>query len=105
MLRSRAMLNGARDQACVHCGVRDGTVVAAHYQGMRSTLYGKGKSIKPSDLMIADLCGRCHSLFDSHEASSLSDRYLRKIDQSEKFLHCIMLTLERRIQQGILTAK
>ena len=31
MIRSKKLLDAARDQSCVNCGVRDGTVVAAHY--------------------------------------------------------------------------
>jgi len=48
MTRSRKYLNAAEGQSCVNCGVNDGTVMAAHYQGMRSHAYGKGRGIKPS---------------------------------------------------------
>ena len=48
-LKSKKMLNGAKDQSCVNCGARDGTVVAAHYQGIRAGEFGKGTGKKPDD--------------------------------------------------------
>ena len=81
------MLEAARDQSCVNCGVMDGTVVAAHYQGMRSHLFGKGTGLKPHDICIADLCSKCHRLFDDYLISDCENR--------DK-------TLIRRARQGVL---
>jgi hypothetical protein len=103
-LRSKAMLQAAEGQACVNCGARDGTVVAAHYQGMRGHIFGKGKGIKPHDLCIADLCAKCHSAFDKSDVSLVKDPYMRKIDHSELFLFCVMQTLIRRVRQDVLFA-
>ena len=100
--RSKKLLEGARDQACVYCGAKDGTVVAAHYQGFRSHYLGKGKGTKVSDLYVADLCSKCHEKFDRHQVSEFEDSWMRKIDQSEQFLYCVLRTLERRVKQGIL---
>jgi hypothetical protein len=102
IFRSKKYLAAAEGQACVHCGVRDGTVVAAHYTGYRGHEFGKGKGIKVSDLLVADLCTTCHSAYDSHRISNLSGEYIRKIDQSEQFLTDIARTLARRIEQGVL---
>lgn len=97
------MTDAAEGQSCVHCGVRDGTVVAAHYQGMRQSQYGKGKGIKPHDLMIADLCGKCHYRFDNDKIVADSIKgYARQVDHSEEFLHCVALTWIRRVNQGVL---
>ena len=108
LIRSRKLLNAAEGQACVNCGVRDGTIVAAHYQGIRAQIFGKGKGIKPHDLCIADLCttgGKgCHHMFDHAEGSYYKDAYLRKIDLSERFLFCVIQTLIRRVKQGVLNA-
>ena len=49
-IRSKKLLSSARGESCVNCGARDDTVVAAHYQGLRSLSYGKGKSQKPHDM-------------------------------------------------------
>ena len=96
------MLAGARDQSCVNCGVSDGTIVSAHYTGLRGHLLGKGKGIKCHDLMIADLCYKCHHSFDvGYDGSSFE----KKIDLSEQFLYLIAQTLLRRVDQGIITVK
>ena len=102
LIRSRKLLNAAEGQACVNCGVRDDTVVAAHYSGIRSQIFGKGKGIKCHDLLSADLCRKCHFSMDNNESSHLKDRYMRKIDSSEQFLFCVAMTLVRRIKQGVL---
>jgi hypothetical protein len=102
IIRSRKLLNAAEGQACVNCGIRDGTIVPAHYEGIRAMTFGKGKSIKPHDLVTADLCMRCHALFDGKKASHFKDPYLRKIDASEQFMFCVLQTLIRRVKQGVL---
>lgn len=104
-IKSKKMLEGARDQSCVNCGARDETVVAAHYQGIRSHEFGKGMGKKPQDLLIADLCRKCHSAFDNYEGSSYENRQYRRIDNSEQFLTNIMRTLLRRVEQGIIEVK
>lgn len=102
MIRSKPMLTGAKGQSCVNCGVSDGTVVAAHYTGLRSHLLGKGKGIKCHDLMVADLCFKCHNAFDvDYDRSSFE----KKIDLSEQFLFLIAKTLLRRVDQGVITVK
>jgi hypothetical protein len=100
--RSKKLLAAAKDQDCVLCGSKDGTTVAAHYQGFRSHLLGKGRGIKPVDLAIADLCYTCHSKFDAHEMSTESDPWVKKLDQSELFFYCVIKTLERRVEQGVI---
>ena len=102
IIRSRKLLNAAEGQACVNCGVRDDTVVAAHYEGIRAMTFGKGKGIKPHDLLTADLCRKCHDDFDGKKTSHFKDPYLRKIDASEQFLFCCAMTLIRRVKQGVL---
>lgn len=86
----------------MNCGKRDGTVVAAHYQGMRSHSLGKGAGHKVSDLFCASLCASCHQAFDGHQMGNHPDPYMRKIDQSEQFLFLVLKTIERRVQQGVI---
>jgi hypothetical protein len=105
-MRSRKYLAGAKDQSCVNCGANDGTVVAAHYQGLRSNLLGKGRGIKPHDLCVADLCRTCHESFDTSTAPvdvGMMSPFAQKIDRSEQFLFLIVKTLLRRLEQGIIT--
>jgi hypothetical protein len=101
-MRSKKYLAAANGESCVNCGVRDGTVVAAHYTGLRQQQYGKGTGVKADDLFTASLCAACHSAFDQMKMSQLKDSYLRKIDQSERFQHCVLMTIKRRIEQGVL---
>ena len=104
-LRSKKMLDAAKGQSCVNCGVADDTVVAAHYQGIRSSEFGKGVGQKPSDLMVADLCRKCHEAFDNYEGSGYENRQYRRIDNSEQFLTNIVRTIMRRIDQGVIEVK
>ena len=86
----------------MNCGACDGTVVAAHYTGLRQQAFGKGTGIKGHDLLIADLCRECHENFDRHATSIFRDKPMRQIDQSEQFLYCVAQTLIRRVQEGVL---
>ena len=68
MYRNKKLLDLARDQACVECGNRDGTVVAAHSNT------GKGMGIKASDATIMFLCYFCHSEYDQGKSMTKADR-------------------------------
>ncbi len=100
-IRSKKLLSSARGESCVNCGARDDTVVAAHYQGLRSLSYGKGKSQKPHDILVADLCHKCHTAFDQYNYGE-GDNFQKKIDRSEQFQHAILLTIIRRIREGVI---
>jgi len=107
-IRSKKYLRGAEEQSCVRCGKKDRTIVAAHYTGLRSHIYGKGTGTKCHDVLSADLCHECHQFFDNPEVSSLYThrteriRHYWKIEMSEEFLNCVALTLIRRCEQGII---
>jgi hypothetical protein len=100
-VRSKKLLSAARGESCVNCGKRDETVVAAHYQGLRSHTYGKGKGQKPHDIFVADLCHKCHAQFDDYEYGE-GQGFDKKIDRSEQFQHLVLMTILRRIRQGVL---
>jgi hypothetical protein len=59
-IRSKKLLEAAREIPCQHCYVEDGTVVAAH------TNWGGGKGMgrKADDNLIASLCFTCHASID-----------------------------------------
>ena len=101
-ISSKKICKAAKCQACVNCGINDGTTVAAHYQGMRSHNFGKGTGSKPHDVMVAFLCSKCHSMFDAGEGSFVKDYYLRKTDLSERFLYCVALTIIKLCEMGVL---
>lgn len=69
--RNRKLLDAARELPCQHCGVSDGTVVAAHSNQLRD---GKGRGIKAHDYRIASLCYRCHSELDQGAKMSKQER-------------------------------
>ena len=59
-VRSKALLEAARQIPCQWCGAEDGTVVAAH----GNWGHGKGRGIKADDNQIASLCFFCHTELD-----------------------------------------
>lgn len=95
MRQHRELLALAEGQACVACGVRDGTVVAAHYFGPRRHSYGGGLATKGHSAVVAHLCSRCHTLMDTQSR----DKAL-KWEHSETFLHYCALTWIRLIESG-----
>lgn len=71
MYRNKKLLELARQLPCQHCGIEDGTVVAAHSNQLRD---GKGKGIKAHDYRIASLCFKCHYEIDQGSNLSKADR-------------------------------
>lgn len=69
--RNKRLLEAARELPCQHCGVQDGTVVAAHSNQLRD---GKGRGIKAHDFRIAALCYRCHADLDQGSKMSKEER-------------------------------
>lgn len=97
-IRSRAYLDGARDQSCIRCGRKDGSVVAAHYFGLHRSQLGGGMGHKVDDIYVADLCAQCHEEFDRYQQSNDYER-------ATEFMLLILLTIRRRHQQGLITIK
>jgi len=60
--RCKKILQLAKGQACTHCGVNDGTTVAAHMDGLKS---GRGIGMKAHDYLVAYLCNVCHQDYDN----------------------------------------
>ncbi len=69
--RDKKLLEAVREAPCMHCGVQDGTVVAAHSNQLRD---GKGKAIKAHDYRIAALCFKCHYELDQGSRLNKSER-------------------------------
>jgi hypothetical protein len=87
----------AKDQSCVRCGNRNGTVVLAHYFGPRRHQYGGGMGVKGHDLIGAHLCHTCHTDMD-RTSKSKEERWTH----SEEFLHLCALTLIRLWEQEVI---
>ena len=70
-IHSPALRKACREIPCQHCGIEDGTVVAAHSNESR---HGKGRGIKASDIYIAALCAKCHTKVDSSYCLTQQER-------------------------------
>lgn len=70
-VRSKKLLEACREIPCQHCGIADGTVVAAHSNWIT---HAKGKSIKADDNRVASLCHRCHGHLDQGSHLSKAER-------------------------------
>lgn len=92
--------DAARDQDCIRCRAKDGTVVGAHYTGARRGAYGGGLGRKVHDLVMAHLCYKCHQEMDQLSRKS-TDKWLH----SEEFQHLVILTILRLYEQGIFLVK
>ena len=71
MYRNQKLLVAVRDSPCQMCGVKDGTIVAAHSNQLKD---GKGKGIKAHDYRIAALCYGCHMAIDQGKSLSKEER-------------------------------
>jgi hypothetical protein len=73
----------------------DGTVVGAHYTGVRQHDLGKGMGQKATDGAIAYLCSKCHVAFGQYHDEN-------GVDRSEKFLLAIVKSHDWLLKEGIL---
>jgi hypothetical protein len=71
MYRNKKLLEYARKLPCQHCGIDDGTIVAAHSNQLKD---GKGRGLKASDYRIASLCYTCHTEIDQGKRLNKSER-------------------------------
>jgi hypothetical protein len=69
-VRSKKLLENARQIPCQHCLADDGTVVAAHTNWGG----GKGRGIKADDNLIASLCFHCHGQLDQGTSMTKGER-------------------------------
>jgi len=71
MYRNKRLLEVVRQLPCQHCGIEDGTIVAAHSNQLRD---GKGRGLKAHDYRIAALCFKCHTELDQGTIWSKTER-------------------------------
>jgi hypothetical protein len=70
--KSQKLRDSARDEACVNCGIQDGTVVLAHLPMMG---IADGGSSKCDDFVCGFLCTRCH--YEADHGSKRRDVFWR----------------------------
>lgn len=93
MYRNKLLLEVCRVLPCQHCGVQDGTVVAAHSNQLRD---GKGRGIKSHDYRVASLCYSCHSELDQ-------GKKLSKLERVEMWEEAHRKTIAKLFEHGYLT--
>lgn len=92
MYRNKKLLEVARLLPCQHCGIEDGTVVAAHSNQLRD---GKGRGLKASDFRIASLCFRCHAEADTSST-------LTKVARIEMWEQAHRSTIGELFERGLV---
>ncbi len=92
MYRNKKLLEIARLLPCQHCGIEDGTVVAAHSNQLRD---GKGRGLKSSDFRLAGLCFRCHAEADTY-------RTLTKVARIEMWEQAHRATIGELFERGLV---
>jgi len=71
MYRNPKLLKTVATLPCQHCGIEDGTTVAAHSNQLRD---GKGRGLKAHDYRVATLCFKCHAELDQGSKLSKTER-------------------------------
>lgn len=87
--RNRKLLDACRRLECQHCGLDDGTVVAAH------GTQGKGMALKAPDHQVASLCYACHMNLDQGSRMTRDER-------RDMWLQAHLKTMAAMIERGIL---
>ena len=95
MYRNKKLLEIARLLPCQHCGIEDGTVVAAHSNQLRD---GKGRGLRSSDFRIASLCFRCHAEADTSST-------LTKVARIEMWEQAHRATIGELFERGLVVVK
>ena len=75
--RSSELLRIAQHSPCQLCGLAagQGDVVAAHIQGYRAHICGKGMGKKTDDCAVAFLCHECHTKMDTYDGFKTPAQY------------------------------
>ena len=94
--RNKKLLQSAKGQSCMLCGVNNGTTVAAH---ANSHKFGKGISCKADDCFVAFLCQHCHDIVDGRSG------VLNKLERQDLWLTAWIKTVKLWFEQNIIVMK
>jgi len=92
---NRTYLADAEGRECIRCFMNQDTIRAAHYNGLRQHLFGKGRGVKCADVVVADLCADCDAEFSEGKNGGS-----KSIERSEEFEFLVIMTLLRRLENG-----
>ena len=95
MYRNKQLLEIVRKSPCQHCGIEDGSVVAAHANLLR---LGKAKGMKCHDCYISALCFKCHFILDQGKDLSKSER-------EEMWIESYLKTMKWLFENNLLSVK
>lgn len=90
------LTNSSKGVTCIRCGAPE--AYSCHYNGPRQHSYGKGRGKKCNDLTTAEFCYKCDQIFTEGSTKEFENKW----DRSECFLHWVMLTNIRRLEEGVL---
>lgn len=90
--RDKKELDLAKGQACVNCGLNDGTIVSCHYSGIMQHEYGKSAGGKVDDEKTAFLCHSCHAEADQYKKYRGVMTWEQKLEHHEWWMEMIRRT-------------
>lgn len=99
-MKSKKLTDSAKYETCIRCG-KQGETRACHYNGQRQHYYGKGRGVKCHDIATAEFCHDCDQVFSEGNMQY----FFNKTEKSEEFLHWVMMTNIRRIQNNVVNIK
>ncbi len=95
-IRSKAIRDAARDEACTVCGNQNGTTVLAHLNEMWA---GKGMGQKSDDIAAVFMCNICHDQYDRRV------RMQSSVIDADLLLRALYRTTRRLVEKGIIRIK
>lgn len=96
-IRSKAITNSAKDEACTICDKNDGTTVFCH---LNESWAGKGKGIKADDIAGFYGCKFCHDMYDGRFGKINVQGFT-----ANQIMRAMYRTWKRLIAKGIITIK
>lgn len=91
-IRSQAIRDSAKDEACTICDTKDGTVVFCH---LNEAYAGKGIGQKADDLGMY-LCQNHHDIYDGRKRGNIEEW---------EILRAFYRTLRRCVDKGLILIK
>lgn len=93
---SKKLTQAANGTTCIKCNAPG--AYACHFNGTYQHQYGKGRSVKCSDIATAEFCHRCDQQF----SEGTTEGFTSQDDRDAQFLHWVTMTNIRRASTGVL---
>ena len=89
------LTKASKGMDCIRCDAPD--AYSCHFNGTYQHWYGKGRGIKANDLATAEFCYKC-----DQKHSEGVNIYANQEERDAQFLHFIMMTNIRRLENGVI---